>query len=271
LLIRLAVLSLLLLLVGCVEEKDTLTIYPNGAGTIHIHRKFGERFSGVLTMSSSSQVDKEAIKDSLYKDLAHWQGITAWAPATASLENGRVIHEIIGYFNDVAAVKYLEGSDSISFSWAANSAGGRFRCISQRTEGPDPLGSDIPEGMTDMFQGMRMERVIILPGAVKTCSGCTEHSDRSASFVITGDDVVKMLDLTKDYRARVAANQMTKEQAAAEYKQKTKALDGNLEITFSPSNAGGEFEQFEKDYQNAKTEFAASGTAEKIQRASLKP
>jgi hypothetical protein len=273
LLIGLVLSSLLVPLVGCFEEKDTLTIFPNGAGTIHLHRKYGEEMSKMLTTSAQAGKEKQEIYDSFYSDLSHWQGITAWAPASANLENGRVINDAIGYFEDIRAVKRVEGDveaeDTTSFSWGAIPQGGfKFRWTSKEAQTPDPLGSDVPQKLIDMFKGLRVERAVILPGTIRTCSGCTEQSGRLASFVVTGDDVAKLLTLQKDYRTRIANHQITKGRATAEFRERTKAAEGNLEITFSPDSLSGEFEQFEKDYQKAKGEFAASGTTDKIHAAS---
>jgi len=52
---------------GCLEEKDTVTVYPNGSGTIHLHKKFGEQISGMITSFADKNNPQAAIDKTLYK------------------------------------------------------------------------------------------------------------------------------------------------------------------------------------------------------------
>jgi hypothetical protein len=266
--------SLLMFTTGCLEEKDTLTVYPNGAGTIHLYQKLGEQLTGMVTSFAPADKKNEAVDSTLYKDLAKWQGVTAWAPVKVALADGRISYEATGYFDQVTDLKKTDGDSVTSFAWTATPAGG-FKLVWSATdskkmpsldEGNDDQDAAIA-GMAEMFKGLRIERAVVLPGTIESCASCTEHKGRSASFVITGDDVIKVFDMQKDYRKRIASNQITKEKATAELAEKTKVFSADMEVTSAAGNVSEEFKQFEKDYKKAKADYAAAGTADKIQQA----
>ncbi len=274
LLVLLAVTGLLLCTTGCLEEKETLTVYPSGAGTIHVYQKLGEQLSQMITGFAPKDKKTEAIEEGFYKELAKWQGVTAWSPVHATLENGRVTYEATGYFDDVNVLQKTDGDSVQSVTWTRNPGGG-FKLVWHGDNGkkPQPLEEITDEQqqqtdtMMEMFKGLRIERAAVLPGTVEACTGCTEHKDRSASSVITGDDVIRMLEMQKDYRKRIASKEITSAKANGEFIEKTNQLSADLEITSTPGNPAAEFEQFKNDYQKAKRDFAASGNAAKIQGA----
>ena len=270
----LAMSALLLSTVGCVEEKDTLTVYPSGAGKIHLYQKLGVQLSGMVTGFAEKGKEQQALDSSLYKDLSKWQGISAWAPVKAMLADGQVVYEATGYFDDVTALKKTDGDNVDTFLWAAVPAGGfSFTWKSGNGAPQQPFADTTTEqdqmltAMMEGMKGLRIEHAVVMPGAVDKCSGCTEHKDRTAAHVITDDDVIKLFALQKDYRARIANNQITKEKATAEFTEKTKSLMEDLVVSTASSGANTEFEQFQKEYRKAKTDAAASGIADKIQQA----
>lgn len=274
LLMLLAVAAILLCITGCLEEKETLTVYPSGAGTIHVYQRLGEQLSQMITSFAPKDKKTEGIEEGFYKELAKWQGVTAWSPVRATLENGRVTYEATGYFDNVNALKKTDGDSVQSVTWTSNPGGG-FKLVWHGDNGkkPQPLEEITDEQqqqtdtMIEMFKELRIERAAILPGTVEACTGCTEHKDRSASSVITGDDVVQMLAMQKDYRARIASKQITSAKANAEFIEKTNKLSADLEITSAPGVNSAEFAQFRNDYEKAKKDSAAAGTAAKIQGA----
>ncbi len=275
LLVLLAVGCSLLCMTGCLEEKETVTVYPSGAGTIHVYQKMGEQLSGMITGFAPSPDKKaEFVESQFYKELAKWQGVTAWSPVRGVIENGRVVYEATGYFDNIAQVKKTEADNVQSFTWTPSPDGGSKLVWNggqtqkeQRLEDVTDEQQQQVDQIIEMFKGLRIERVAVLPGAVQTCGGCTEHKDRVASFVITGNDVTKLLQMQKDYRVRITAKQITSEKANAEFTEKTKMFKPDLQITAAPGTVTGEFDQFKKDYEKAKTDSAAAGTAKKIQQA----
>ena len=274
LLVLLGITGFLLCLTGCLEEKETLTVYPSGAGTIHVYQRLGDQLSQMITSFAPKDKKTEAIEEGFYKELAKWQGVTAWSPVRATMENNRITYEATGYFDNVNALKKTDGDSVQSVTWTSNPGGG-FKLVWHGDNGKKqpPLEEITDEQqqqtdtMIEMFKGLRIERAAIMPGAVDACTGCTEHKDRSASSVITGDDVVQMLAMQKDYRARIASKQITSAKANAEFIEKTNKLSADLEITSAPGNVSAEFAQFKNDYEKAKKDSAAAGTAAKIQGA----
>src|SRR5258708_39352315 len=117
LLVLLAVGCSLLCMTGCLEEKETVTVYPSGAGTIHVYQKMGEQLSGMITGFAPSPDKKaEFVESQFYKELAKWQGVTAWSPVRGVIENGRVVYEATGYFDNIAQVKKTEADNVQSFT-----------------------------------------------------------------------------------------------------------------------------------------------------------
>src|SRR5712664_48760 len=124
LLALLALGSFLLCTVGCLEEKDTLTVYPSGAGTIHLYTKYGEQMSGMVTGFAEKGKEKEAVEAPFYKELARWHGVSAWSPVSMSLVNGLITYEATGYFEHVADLKKIYEENIESFAWTADPTGG---------------------------------------------------------------------------------------------------------------------------------------------------
>jgi hypothetical protein len=266
--------GVLLCTTGCLEEKETLTVYPSGAGKIHVYQKLGDQLSQMMLSFAPKDKKTETVEEDLYKELGKWQGVTAWSPVSATLENGRVTYEATGYFDDVNALKKTDGENAQSLTWTSNPGGG-FKLVwaGGNSNKSQPLESTTDEqqqqldGMLEMFKGLRIEREVVLPGTVEACTGCTEHKDRSAAFVITGDQVIQVFAMQKDYRQRIASKQITSEKANAEFLEKTKVYSEDFKITSAPGNASAEFEQFKKDYEKAKSDFVTSGTAAKVKGA----
>src|SRR5260370_38705531 len=78
LLVLLAVGCSLLCMTGCLEVKETVTVYPSGAGTIHVYQKMGEQLSGMITGFAPSPDNKaNSVESTFSKDPANWQGAAA--------------------------------------------------------------------------------------------------------------------------------------------------------------------------------------------------
>src|SRR5258708_2792673 len=239
LLVLLAVGCSLLCMTGCLEEKETVTVYASCAGTIDIYQKLGEQLSGMITGFAPSPDKKaEFVESQFYKELAKWQGVTAWSPVRGVIENGRVVYEATGYFDDISQVKKTEADSVQSFVWTP-SPDGRSKLVwnggqnqkEQKLEDVTDEQQQQVDQIIEMFKGLRIERVAVLPGAVQSCTGCTQQKDRVASFIITGDDVSRLLVMQKDYRTRIAAKQITSEKANAEFNEKTKIFKSDFQVT----------------------------------------
>lgn len=266
-------LGLSLFMAGCLEEKDTLTVYPDGSGTIHLHRRFGEQISGMITSFADKNNPQAAIEKNFYKDLSQWSGVTAWTDCKATLDGKCIVNEATGFFNDVSKLKQTEGKNTQSFSWTNNADGGfTLTWSSDNQAGQNPLDQpSLPpeqiQQMLTMMKGLKVEHEIVMPSAVTTATGCHDHKDRSASSITTDDDIAKAFAIIDDYRRKVDKGDMPKAQANTEIKAKLQDMSMNMQVACEPGNIDDEFAQFRKDYDKAKADYALADTAKKIQDA----
>ena len=280
-LVRTGIAALLLLLVGCVEEKNTLTVHANGAGTIRLHQKISKSVTDmILSFEKGDAAKRAAGEKQMYKALGRWQGIEAWSNPSNSLEDGALVIEALGYFDHVSRLKMTEGKSGETFTWAKGKDGG-FSLTwmsSKDSEKKDILGDydtdekvAMAKNMMGMFQGLRIEHEVVLPGEVIRCTGCTVHAGRSVSRVITETDITEMFKQILDYRQQVADGKLTKDGANARLRESQARVSADLQIKCRPAKDGRGFEQFQADFLKARAEDDAAGTADKVQAAMAKP
>lgn len=266
--IRPALLGASLLVAGCLDEKDTITVYPDGSGVLHLHKRLGEMISGFVTGFADKKNPQAALDSTLYKDLSEWEGVTAWTGCKAAMDGKCVVTDATAYFDDVSKLRQTEGKQS--FTWASNDDGGfTFAWNNSNGSDKDPLDqTSSPEQIAQMVQMMKDLKVVhevFMPGTVTSAAGAQDHEGRSASSVVTGDDVIRFFGVLDDYRARVAKGDIPKAQASAEVKEKGKVLSMNMQVTCGPANVDDEFAQFQKDFASARDEFASADTASRIE------
>jgi len=269
LLATLALLAFTLFTLGCIDEKETLTVYPDGSGTIHLHTTLSKELSGMLL--SMSKTPNDAAVDSIYGDLAKWEGVAAWSPVKGSVEDGLITTDAVGYFEDISHLKKTDKSSGESYAWSANPAGG-FRLVrtGSGTDTTIPEDDSSAEQTTQflaMLKGFRLQTDLVLPGDILTCGGCNTQAPRTGSFIITVEDIQRVFGKMDAYRKRIASKELTRDQANEQLKKEFEPLSGNLDVTCAPGQVSDEFAQFKKDFQKARADYASSGIADKIHAA----
>jgi hypothetical protein len=265
-----ALLSVTLLLSGCYEEKDSITVFADGSGVLHFHKKFGEAYSQEFTSNGTRANLQAALDKELYKELALWSGVTAWTGCKASLDGKLVVNEAAAYFADVSALKRIEGTNAQTFSWTKNSDGGFTLCWTNGDpsnpnllDQPSPTPEQLPQILT-MVKGLKVEHEIILPGPVSSAVGAPKQSGRTASAALTDQSIADYYVILDSYRAKVAKGEMPKAQASSEISAKAKAMSMNMQVTCGPSSAKDEFTAFKQAFEVAKADYSAAHTAQKI-------
>lgn len=277
-LMRVVIVVLMLLITGCLEEKTTVIVYKTGAGTINLNQKIGKKTADLIfSFAKDDAAKNRSAEKILYKELAKWQGVSAWSKPAYSFKDGALIIEATGYFDNVSQLKFddVDGKTTQSFAWVKTNDGRfRFSWLNQNnSEKKDIIGEtnmDAIKSIMRDIKDLRIEREMVLPGEVEGCNGCTVHAGRSASSVITDEDVTRYFNQIQDYRQQVAVGKLTKDDANARLQKKGTELSGNLSATCRLGKAGQEFAQFEMAFEKAKAEYANSGIAEKMRAALAK-
>src|SRR5438874_6355783 len=88
----LSVSALLLATAGCLKEKTTITVYPDGSGKIEIKQSFGKQASDMMLMMAQDDEKKQAAADmALHKKLSSFEGVCAWTSVKAAIsDDGKV-------------------------------------------------------------------------------------------------------------------------------------------------------------------------------------
>jgi hypothetical protein len=265
---------------GCFEEKDSVTVYADGSGKIHLHRKFNKDTTEMMTSTGDKNNMQATLDGTLYKDLGPWEGIAAWADCRAAMDGDCLVTEATGYFRDIAKLKRLEGTETQSFRWAGDKDGGfTLTWSSANSNEKEPFEEPAPtaeqkqmaDNMLQMLKGLRVEREMILPGPANAWTGCNTHQGRSASLVYTDNDAFKLSALQDDYQKKVDQGVLTKGKARDAFKVESQRLaPQNISVTCGPGSVADEFTQFQKDFARAREEYASADTAQKIKAAKAK-
>jgi hypothetical protein len=266
----LGLLGLALLASGCYEERDTLTVYPDGSGVFRTHKKYGDTYSQLALSNRKPQELQASMDKALYKDLARWEGFSAWTGCRAYLDDKLIVNDAVGYFDNVAKLRLIDGTTIDRFTWTKNADGGfTITWSNLDPNAKDPLETPTTppaqvQQVLTMLKGLKVDHEVVLPGAVASSRGCLIQSGRSATAELTDNDVADYFTTLEDYRARVDKGALSRAEANSELKDKIRDMSLNLQATCAPGNVDAEFAQFRKDYARAKSDYASAGTAKKI-------
>jgi hypothetical protein len=255
---------------GCFEEKDSLTVHGDGSGKMHVRRKLGAQLTSMIASNGDA---KAGIDDMLWKEMAAWDGVAAWTDCKSAVEEGCAVLEATGWFDDVSKVTRTEDKKTQRLAWKKNADGG-YTLTWGGGEAQDWMKQlampadqwQQSQQMMSMFDGLKIEHEIVLPGPCTACEGA-ECKGRTASSVLTAADVKAAYASLGEYRARVAKGEITNEKANEELKTKFGKLSFDLSVTCGAPTDGDEIAQAKKDAEKAKADFAASDTPKKIAAA----
>ena len=178
--------SLVLFTGGCIEEKDSVTVYPNGSGKLHFKQTLGKQMSQMILFfgGKDEASRKEAATKSLYDECAKWEGVTAWTDLKGEVTNDQVSTEAIAYFDDVTKLKKLTDSSTESFTWTKNADGSFTLEWSSKNEGKKTQDKDPLEEKTPKPEEMNM----VLHAANQDRITLQTFGDASLVFMGPGSD-----------------------------------------------------------------------------------
>ena len=218
--IKWLLLTALITLTGCIDEKEEFTINPDGSGKVFYSVNLKPMDLGALMGAPSAAAPKVDIKDNLKKLLENSSGIDTWKDVShKALEDGRVNIEATGYFSDINKVildKSVEKSKKpeIKFTKADNKITVEFvseidNTPDQNTPAPTLTDEQIDEQvkMTKMgyqqgkimMQGfmkdMKFERTLHLPGDITETSNFTKIDANTVQIAFDGEKAIKAMDV----------------------------------------------------------------------------
>ena len=283
--IKLLLLTALITLTGCIDEKEEFTINPDGSGKVFYSVNLKPMDLGALMGAQSAAAPKVDIKENLKKLLENSRGIDTWKEVSHKvLEDGRAHIEATGYFSDINKVildKSIEKSKKpeIKFTKADNKITVEFvsetdNAPDQNTPAPTLTDEQIDEQvkMTKMgyqqgkimMQGfmkdMKFERTLHLPGDITEASNFTKVDANTVQIAFDGEKAIKAMDLLMADDAYL--KEMIKKgndpmQEPDEMKLNEKLFGEAAAVSVTVENADKELFDYKTEMEAAKAEFPA--------------
>jgi len=210
----------LIALAGCIDEKEELTINPDGSGKLFYSVNLKPMDLSALMGTQSATAPTVNIKDNLKKLLENSQGIDTWKDVSyKTLEDGRAHVEATGYFSDINKVildkavenakkpeiKFTKTGDKIIVEFIndtgkATDANATAPALTdeQIDEQVKMIKMSYQQGkiMTQGFmKDMKFERIIHLPGEVTETSNFTKTDGNTVQIAFDGEKVMNAMDL----------------------------------------------------------------------------
>jgi hypothetical protein len=269
-------------LVGCFEEKNAITVYPDGSGKIQIHQKLGKEVSSLILMLAEDETKKkEAIETNLHKELAKWDGVVAWTDFKSDLKDERVILDATGWFDDVTKVGKVSSDSVEKISWTKTADGFTFEWTDDREkkdEDKDPLeDGSVPKNdqlpqILQILKDLRIERQVTMPGPITEAVGAKEKKDRTASSIVAGKEleagVTELINVAEQYRKKIAAKEITKDKANEDLRARLKKIktesSGDLKVTCKSADVAAEQAEHHKALDAAKKSWDATDVKKKV-------
>ncbi len=268
------------ILSSCIELKTTLTVYPNGSGKVEVSVRLNEEMSNTHLMAArTDEARQQAALESICTELRRWTGIAAWAEVRESVADGRVTSSAVGYFDDVRSVGRVMYAGRDRYDWKKNADGG-FTLEWTGAGGAgdkEPLFENVTREqgelqtrvMSLILKDARVEVEVVMPGEIREVMNLKISGGRRASIVMTGADVMKVLErfqeLRLEYAPRVRDKAMTEEAARAALEDKLRAEFGfGWRATSGRAAASLDLASFEKDLAAAKASYPDSPVAKKL-------
>ncbi len=255
---RRVVASLLVLcLSGCLEETQTVTLEPDGMGTLRVERTLGKEMSDMLLGGASDKA--AAARGVAARQLGEMGGIAAWTDVEATVtDDQRVRFVATGWFEDLARIETEKQGSKVAM-FLVDRQGDAMTIRLRQDEGSgadeksffdrDPQELEMMRGMigglaAGMLKGLSSDVVLSLPGATTELgSGWTsqEAGDRpTVGAHMDAPRVVHMLERMlaagEELRPKVASGEMTKEAADLEL-QRRMASELDTRVVFTPDAA----------------------------------
>src|SRR5579872_2721965 len=280
--------SVLLAASGCIKEKITLTIYPDGSGKIAVTEAVNGAMAAMGQMGgdNGNKNKKETAEKMIYKTLSEYEGVVAWKDVKAEVtDEGEIKGEGVGYFEDVTKLARTGDNDQ-TITWTKTDAGGftfEMKTNMKKKGDKDPADDFLKKDLTDeqvqmqlgMIQGilggLKFEYKVVMPGDVSDVTGPQAKEGRNATYTLTGKDlgdtIKKCFDKGMELRKKIDAGDKTEDEARAEIdKEMGKAL-GRIKVTCGKGDFDAESKENKKAMDAAKKDYKGSELEEKIKKA----
>lgn len=283
-----------LALIGCIEDKQTIKLEPDGKGTLRMERKLGKQMTEML-LAFAGKDKAKAVRNVAAQQLGQLEGVVAWTDVDAQLtDDNRVLITGTAWFEDMGALARVndgkrkpvlvverkgesielalpqEGSDGGPLG--GGGPGGDEKGFFDRDPAELEMMKGAMKGMVEgMFEGLRVEMALELPGPASESSGwTTKDGDRKMSFVMDAGMVTKavesMLTIAEELRPKIEKGELTKEQAEAELKKRAGEGLGTPKVKYSPRPDGARAD-FQKQLAAAVESWNASPWKAEVEAA----
>jgi hypothetical protein len=287
----LAVSTTLLAALGCEKERTTITVFPDGSGKIEIKDTLGKQISSfALMMAESDEKKQEVAEQTIHKKLATWEGVCAWSDVKASVTDAEEISgSAVGYFEDVSKLKRSDESSTHEFRWTKNGDGGFTLEETQsdkkkddnaaKKDPADSFLKSMPEEQLDMavtmttsmLEGLKIERVLVMPGDVTEIAGAQTKEGRKATMTISdkelGELIKKSYKRGAELRKKIDDGETTEEKAKAELNAEFKDVVKAFKATCKAGDVTAEQKENRTALDAAKKAYAGSATEKKVKEA----
>lgn len=257
-----------LALAGCIEDKTTIKLEPDGKGTLKMERKLGKQMTEMLLAFAGKDGKDKAVRNVAAQQLGQLEGVVAWTDIDAKLtDDNRVLISGTAWFEDMTAlVRAQDGKkkpllvvdkkgESVEITLkqeqdgvGGGPGGGDDKSFFDRDPAEIEMMKGMLKGMVEgMFEGLRVEMALELPGpATESAGWTTKDGERKMSFVLDSKAVTgmveKMLAVADELRPKVEKGELTKEQADAEVKRRAgEGLEPRVKYSPRPDGARPDF------------------------------
>lgn len=264
------VLGLTATLTGCIEDKQTVTVEPDGKGTVRVERTLGKQMSEMLLSVAGAGDKLAAVRGVAAQQLSQMSGIAAWTDVDATVtDDQRVRIVATGWFEDVARIETdRQGAkqpmflverqgDVVTISLRQDPAGGGGgeKSYFDRDPAEIEMMKGMMKGLVDgMLQGLSIDVFISVPGAATEATGWTSQEPKepksgertTVGFHMDANRVVQLLEAMiaggEELRPKVEAGELTKEAADAELKRRLASQsEARLVFKADPARATPDF------------------------------
>jgi hypothetical protein len=251
-------LGLTVTLTGCIEDKQTVTVEPDGKGTLRLERTLGKQMSEMLLSVAGAGDKLAAVRGVAAQQLSQLSGVAAWSDIEASVtDDQRVKIVATGWFEDVSqlATERQGGKqpmfiidrkgDVVTLSLRQDpSSSGDQKSYFDRDPTEIEMMKGMMKGLVDgMLQGLSIDVVVSAPGAASEASGWTSQEPREAKagerttvgYHMDANRVVALLEAMiaggEELRPKVTSGELTK-QAADQELQRRLASQAEARLVF---------------------------------------
>jgi hypothetical protein len=241
---------------GCYQQNLRLAVHEDGAGTIVVKERIGKDASKLLL--GTTMETETRIHALLVEELASWDGVCAWTDAAAKVQDGEIVFEAKGWFEDVRKLERF-GRDGLAqrFGWKCESDGTTLEWRVARA-GMSPRSAAACRAVASRYQGTVIEATVVVPGSLVSVDGL--RADENACGTLT---LFSGPELSAELRALESRDASEDEIVAAVRKRLDHTIVARYE-TREPSTVRA---AFKKELERDKAHFAETDLGQEIERA----